>query len=55
VPPEQNLEQHAASVVHALPSVRQVVLSGAQVPLTQLWLQHFPFEVHAAWSEVHAG
>jgi hypothetical protein len=42
-------------VVHALPSVRQLVLSGAQVPFTQLWLQQFPFEVHAALSEVHAG
>jgi hypothetical protein len=55
VPFEQSFEQHAASVVHVLPSVRQVVLSAAQVPFTQLWLQQFPFEVHAAWSEVHAG
>jgi hypothetical protein len=55
VPFEQSLEQQASPLVHALPSVRQVVLSGAQVPFTQLWLQQFPFEVHAALSEVHAG
>jgi hypothetical protein len=55
VPFEQSFEQHSAPVVHWLPSVRQVVLSGAQVPFTQLWLQQLPFEVQAAWSEVHAG
>jgi hypothetical protein len=55
VPFEQRLEQHWAPEVHWLPSVWHVLFSAAHVPLTQLWLQQFPFEVQAPWSDVHAG
>lgn len=54
-PFEQSREQHSAPDAHWLPSVLHVVLSAAQVPPTQLWLQQSPFAAHAAWSEAQAG
>jgi hypothetical protein len=55
VPFEQSLEQHSSPDAHWLPRVLHVAFSAAQAPPTQRWLQQLPFEVHAPWSEVHAG
>src|ERR1019366_4200861 len=55
VPFEQSDEQHSPPEAHALPSVLQLLLRDAQVFATQLWLQHSPFVVHAARSDVQAG
>ena len=53
-PARQNAEQHCALVVHALPSVSQVVLRGVQVPpMPHVPLQHWAFVVHAWLSLVH--
>jgi hypothetical protein len=40
--------------MHGLPSVRQVVLSAAHLPLVHLPPQHWPSCVHAPLSAVHA-
>jgi hypothetical protein len=48
-------EQHCELVEHGLPRVAHVALSAAHDPPTQLWLQHWPLVVQAAWSAVHAG
>jgi hypothetical protein len=55
VPPEQNPEQQVPPAVHALPTVEHVVLSGLQVPLLHVWLQHWPLVVQAVLSERHCG
>jgi hypothetical protein len=47
------LEQHWLPLVHALPAVLQVLLSGVQVPL-HCPLQHCELFAHAVPSEVHA-
>jgi hypothetical protein len=54
LPLVQRLEQHSVSFAHALPAVRQAVLSGAQVPPVHVPLQHFEPTVHALPSEMHA-
>lgn len=51
-PPEQSFEQQVALVVHALPAVLHVVLSGVHFPPAQVPLQQSPFAVHAALSDV---
>src|SRR5690606_26414224 len=53
VPLVHDLEQHWVPVVHALPEVRHVGLSGAQVPPVHCWLQHCWSLVHAWLSDVH--
>ena len=47
-------EQQEAPVVHELPDVLQLGLSAAQVPETQLPLQHCASAVHFCVSEMHA-
>jgi hypothetical protein len=42
----QNPEQQSPLAAQGLPSVAQVVLSGAQALPTQLWLQQSPFAAH---------
>jgi hypothetical protein len=49
------VEQHSASVAHALLSVLHPGLSGAHVPPEQFPLQHEGFEVHAWPSEMQGG
>jgi hypothetical protein len=52
----QNPEQHVPASGQGLPMLAQLGLSGVQVPPEpQLWLQHWPLEVHAALSGVQAG
>jgi hypothetical protein len=51
----QSPEQHWALAVHWLPTVLQVALRAAHVPLAQFWLQHWPLELHGCVSDVHAG
>jgi hypothetical protein len=49
-------EQHWLAAVHPLPSVLQVVLRGVHLPpAPQVWLQHWPFELHAWLSKAHPG
>jgi hypothetical protein len=49
-------EQHWAAVVHPLPSVLHVVLSGVHLPpAPHVWLQHAPFDPHGWLSEAHPG
>src|ERR1019366_6327379 len=48
-------EQQSLPAAQALPRVLHVALRDAHAPVTQLWLQHSPFAVHAVWSEPHAG
>jgi hypothetical protein len=55
VPFEQSDEQQSLPAAQALPRVLHVALRDAHAPVTQLWLQHSPFAVHAVWSEPHAG
>jgi hypothetical protein len=56
VPPEQSPEQHCALVVHWLPIVEHVALSGVHVPpVPHVWLQHWPLAVHGRLSDWHAG
>jgi hypothetical protein len=52
---EQSTEQHSAPLVHVLPSVLHVALSGTHASFTQLPPQHSPFDVHGILSEIHAG
>jgi hypothetical protein len=48
LPFEQNIEQHAALSVHALPTVVQLALSGVHVPpAPQIPLQHCALSEHA--------
>jgi len=51
----QCFEQHVASEVQLLPTVEQLELRAVHVPPAQFWLQHWPLDVHAALSAVHAG
>jgi hypothetical protein len=48
-------EQHCVPEEHALPTVLQVVLSGAQAPPVHIWLQQLPLVAQGPWSEVHWG
>jgi hypothetical protein len=54
-PPEHRREQQSAPVAQGLFSVLQVVLSGVQVPMVQLPLQHSALLVQTLVSAVHAG
>jgi hypothetical protein len=53
--PEHRPEQQSAPVVQGLFSVLQVVLSGVQVPMVQLPLQHSASLAQTLVSAVHAG
>ena len=55
MPLSQNDEQHWALLVHALPSVSHVVLSGVHLPLPQVPLQHCPLDEHVWLSLVQGG
>jgi hypothetical protein len=54
-PALQRPEQQSEFALQALPSVRQLELSAAQVPPLQVWLQHEPLPVHGWPSAMHAG
>jgi hypothetical protein len=51
----QRPEQHWAFDAQALPSVPQVAFRAAHMPAVQVWLQQFPFDVHAWPSDVQDG
>ena len=53
MPPWQTLEQHSPPVVHALPEVLQLPLSGAHFWPTHDCPQHSAFCVQARLSPVH--
>ncbi len=48
-------EQHWAALMHRLPTVLHIVLSATHLPAVHVWLQHSPFDVQAAPSDVQAG
>jgi len=54
-PAVQRPEQQAPFDVHEFPKVRQALLSAAHFPPLHVWLQHWPFVVHAVLSEAHVG
>jgi hypothetical protein len=56
VPDEQKPEQQEAPDEQALPTVEQLPLSGVHVPFVpHVWLQHWPFDVHAPLSDWQLG
>jgi hypothetical protein len=48
-------EQQSLLAVHALPSVLQLGLSAAHLPVVHVPLQHWLFPVHPVPSEAQAG